>query len=101
MQMMHHNDADRVRLETALKAITLRDIPEGIAERIQQQAKINGTSLNRTVIDLLAKAVSAPQNRRCRHHDLDHLIGSWSEEEADQVNEVVEQQRVVDVEMWR
>src|SRR5436853_5001860 len=101
MHLVHHDDATLLDFETVLKAITLRNIPDVIAERIQREAKINGTSLNKTVIDLLSKAVSAPQSRRRRHHDLDHLIGCWSEDEANKVDELVEQQRVVDAEMWR
>ena len=84
-----------------MKAITLRDIPEPIAEKIQQQARVNGTSINKTVIELLAKAVNAPRNRRQEFHDLDHLIGRWSEDESEEVSALFEQQRVVDAEMWR
>lgn len=84
-----------------MKAITLRDIPDSIAESIKQQSEINGTSLNKTVIDLLAKAVNSPQKRRQRFHDLDHLIGRWSIEESDEVTAEIDKQRVIDTELWR
>ena len=84
-----------------MRAITLRDIPEAIAERIQHQAKVNGTSLNKTVIDLLAKAVYPPQNRRQLYQDLDHLAGIWSDVESEGVSALLEQQRVIDTDMWR
>jgi hypothetical protein len=78
-----------------MKAITLRNIPRAIADMIEVQAKLNGTSLSRTVIDLLARAVESPEPRRRRYHDLDHLAGRWSREEADAFDAALADQRVM------
>ena len=84
-----------------MKPITLRDIPIAIAERIQLQAQANGTSLNKTVIDLLAKVVDPPRSRRQQFDDLDHLVGSWSGDENCEVDSLLKEQRTVDARMWK
>ena len=82
-----------------MKTITLRDIPDAIAKSIQRQAEITGASLNKTVIDKLSTAINSP---RCReHHDLDHLIGRWTDEEAKEMTEALDAHRVIDAEMWK
>jgi hypothetical protein len=82
-----------------MKTITLRDIPDAIAKSIQRQAEITGASLNKTVIDMLSTAINSP---RCReHHDLDHLIGRWTDDEAKEMAEALDAQRVIDAEMWK
>jgi hypothetical protein len=82
-----------------MKAITLRDIPEPVRKRIELEAKRTGKSLNKTVIDLLVEDNSAPKSRT--YHDLDHLIGIWSDEEAEEFNRVLKEQRTVDPELWK
>jgi hypothetical protein len=90
-----------MRLEAIVKAITLRDVPTAIAEKIQQQAERNGTSLNKTVIDLLTQAVNGSQEKRRPHHDLDHLAGCWSVEEAKTIDAELNRQRAIDTELWK
>ena len=82
-----------------MKAITLRDIPAPIAERIEREAKRSGKSLNRTVIDLLTDDSRNSKSRT--YHDLDHLIGMWSNEEAEEFNRLLSEQRTVDPDMWK
>ncbi len=84
-----------------MKTITLRDIPKPIADIIQERAARYGASLNKTVIDLLSQAIEAGQTKRRRYHDLDHLVGTWSDEEADAFNEVLREQRTIDQKLWR
>ena len=58
--------------------------------------------MNRTVIQLLEKALGASKRQSTKlHHDLDHLAGSWSEEAARAFDEDLATQRKVDPELWR
>ena len=86
-----------------MKAITLRNLPPELALRIEQEAKRSGASLNATVICLLQQALApeaaaqAPQ----RFHDLDHLAGTWTKEEADEFDKYLAESKRIDVELQR
>jgi hypothetical protein len=86
-----------------MKAITLRNLPPKLAEVLQQESTATGLSLNRTVIRLLEKGADldpAPRKPRV-YHDLDHLAGSWSEDEEAQFAAELARQRQIDPEPWR
>lgn len=81
-----------------MTAITLRNIPPEIREVIRKRAGMTGLSLNRTVIRMLEEA--AGQSHEL-HHDLDHLAGTWSEEEGAAFEAALTEQRRVDPELWK
>ena len=83
-----------------MKAVTLRNVPPELADRLEEEAKAAGTSMNRTVIRLLERAMGLADRRR-RHDDLDHLAGKWSAEEARTFERELARQRRVDPELWR
>lgn len=62
-----------------IKAITLRNIPEALARRIEERAGRSGASLNRTVIEMLTEKSSSESRRQ----DFERFSGRWSAEEAD------------------
>jgi len=86
-----------------MKAITIRNLPADVARVIRQKAKIEGTSLNRTVINLLRERVSAPKKpcKRTRYRDLSALAGSWTRAEAAEFNKHLSAQRKIDSELWK
>jgi hypothetical protein len=59
---------------------------------------MTGLSLNRTVIRILEEALG---QRRELHHDLDHLAGTWSAEEAAAFDAALTEQRRIDPELWK
>jgi hypothetical protein len=85
-----------------MKAITLRNLPPELVERIEQESAQRGTSLNKTVIRLLEEALlrAATEQKHPVHHDLDSLAGSWSQQEADEFDQALGQQRSIDKELW-
>lgn len=87
----------------AMKTITLRKLPPELEEKVEARSRELGLSLNKTVIRLLEERLipssSALGGRR--HTDLDHLSGSWSDEEADEFDESLDQQRQIEPELWR
>ncbi len=82
-----------------MKAVTLRNVPPELADQLEKEAAAAGTSMNKTVIRLLERATGIAGRRR-RHHDLDHLAGSWSAEEAHDFERELARQRRVDPELW-
>jgi len=86
-----------------MKPITLRNLPPEVAQRIRQQAKTHKTSLNRAVITLLEESIRPPaqQNTPTLYHDLDHLAGSWTADEAAAFDEALARQRRIDPELWK
>ena len=85
-----------------MKAITLRNIPADLGRRIERRAKEKGSSMNKTVIQILEDALGTSRKRAVQlHHDLDHLAGSWSEDEAREFDEDLAAQRKIDPEPWR
>jgi len=65
-----------------MTAITLRNIPPKLQEVIRKRADRDGLSLNKTVIRMLEEAAGQRATTgRELHHDLDHLAGTWSDEE--------------------
>lgn len=106
---MHHivdeSDAPtaaRTRVESALKTITIRKIPQDLAEEIEARAEREGTSLAQAVIRLLLRATGLSPDgvRRRRWTDLDELAGTWTTEEAEAFDRAVEDQRPIDPDLW-
>jgi hypothetical protein len=85
-----------------MTAITLRNLPPKLAATLQRKAAESGLSLNRTVIRLLEESLGLRPKGTRRHpyHDLDFLVGAWTEEEAAQFDEALAQQRKIDPEIW-
>jgi len=80
-----------------VKAITLRNIPPTVQKAIRAKARQKRISANRAVIELLQERLVVPQRGEDGlYHDLDHLIGSMSEEEADELQRFVMEQRETD-----
>lgn len=87
-----------------MKAITLRNLPAEIAKTIQRRAKEKKTSVNKAVIELLEESVGgkAPKKKeKARYHDLDHLIGTWTKEEAEEFEKLLAEQRTIDPKLWK
>ena len=66
-----------------MSTMLLRGIDEETKRRLTEEAERQGVSLNTLALRCLQQSVGlgAPA-RRPRHHDLDALAGTWSEEEA-------------------
>ena len=86
-----------------MKAITLRSLPPDVARTVQQRAKQKKTSVNKAVIELLEESAGgkAKNNDPVRYHDLDHLVGTWTNEEADAFDKIVRSFRTLDPDLWK
>ena len=82
-----------------MKAITLRNVPPEIAEAIAARAREKGISINKTVVGMLEELIGS-QGKKKRYHDLDPFFGSWTAEEAAEMDKAIAEQRRPDPELW-
>ena len=85
-----------------MRTITLRKIRPEVMRRILERAKEKDLSLAKTVISLLEERFGLDsQHHERSYHDLDHLSGSWSKNEADEFSCFIAEQRPIDDESWK
>lgn len=82
----------------AIKALTIRNLPPGLAEALNREKRRRGKSLNQTVIDLLGQSLGA---QGARSNGLGRLAGGWSEDEFRDFEQATAQFEGVDEELWR
>ncbi len=88
-----------------MKQITLRGLPKDVEKVVEKEAERKGLSLNRVIVSLLERAVTGKgktrEKKKALYHDLDHLAGLWSREEAASFDNNLGLQRKVDEELWK
>jgi hypothetical protein len=88
-----------------VKQITLRGIPEEIEKKAKKEADSKGLSLNKAFLSLLkgSSGISLKAKKRTKtlNHDLDHLSGKWTKEEAETFNRNLRPQRKIDEDLWK
>ena len=83
-----------------MKTMTIRNVPDEVAEYLSGRAASEGTSVNATTVSLLRRAAGLEPRQR-RRRNLSWLAGSWSVEEAQHFDETVADCRKVDPESWK
>jgi len=69
---------------------------------IKKEAEKKGVSTNKAFISVLEKALGKkPKEKKLLHHDLDHLSGVWTEEEAETFRRFLALQRTIDEDLWK
>jgi plasmid stability protein len=85
-----------------MSAMTLRGLDETTVERLKQEARRRGISVNALLRDMVRHGLgldSAAQ--RVRHMDLDALAGTWAAADASEFNAATEAFERVDESLWR
>ena len=87
-----------------MNQLTIRGFDDALESRIQQLAHQEGISLNRAVMKLLRRGAGLEE--RVGSADtigtaLDHLIGTWTAEEASEMEQALEHLSQIDEAMWR
>lgn len=83
-----------------MSQITLRKLPENVERQIRRIARETGTSINKTIIDLLKKSLGLRDTEN-KMRDLSDLAGAWSEEEVREFEENTQVFEHIDEEIWR
>lgn len=85
-----------------MTTITLRNLPPRVASRIEQKAKEDKTSLNKTVVGLLEEVTGIlKKKKKTLSHDLDRLAGLWTRQEASCFESALAKQRQIDPNLWK
>ena len=82
----------------AIKALTIRNLPPGLADALDREKRRRGKSLNQTVIDLLGQGLGA---QGVRSNGLGQLAGGWTDDEFRDFERATAQFEAVDDELWR
>lgn len=88
-----------------MKQITIRGIPDEVERIIKREADKKGLSLNKALLSLLEKGAGTKgrekKKKTALSHDLDHLAGVWSKEEAETFERNLKLQRKIDEDLWK
>ena len=86
-----------------MKTITLRGIDEVMEKALREKSKeLSLKSLNSTILYMLQEALGLTKRRqRALYRDLDHLAGTWSEEDLREFEDATAVFEQVDEELWR
>jgi hypothetical protein len=85
------------------KQLTLRGFDEELAARLRGAARERGVSLNRAALALLRKGagLGPPGDRGdVVGASLDHLAGTWTEQDEREISEALRWTEAIDHEMW-
>ena len=85
-----------------MKQLTVRGLGDELAAAIRRLANRDGTSLNRAAVKLMRRGAGLADGRRsdCADSSLDHLIGTWSADDAEQVDRALRHFDTIDQSMW-
>ena len=78
--------------------MTIRNVPDVVAEALEKEKSRRRGSLNRTVIELLSQGLGVDTTRS---NGLARLAGTWTAEEVREFEENVSLFEEIDDELWR
>ncbi len=87
-----------------MSQITFRNIDPDLLKKIKELAQKENLSMNKFSTKILKQALLTGEKKKIpgqiRHHDLDELAGTWSEQEKQAFEQALKQQRQIDEELW-
>jgi hypothetical protein len=84
-----------------MKSITIHGIDEEIEKMIKKRAKSEGTSVNKVVKGLLAKALGVDKDKKDNREEFLDLFGLWTEDMEKRFFEAIEDLERVFPEDWK
>lgn len=81
--------------------ITLRKVPDRLAERLKQAAKENGKSMNAIAIELLSEQLGVVARKRRKRRDLSRYASAWTAEDAEEFAQNTACFEEIDAELWQ
>ena len=86
-----------------MKQLTIRGFDPELEKRIRKLAEKEDTSLNKAALKLLRQGAGLSKTNESSARigsSLDHLAGTWSEEEARALEEVTRDFERIDPDLW-
>jgi plasmid stability protein len=77
------------------RQLTIRGVPEEVAERLARLSAGRGTSMNATVLQILEQAVGFDRKRRRLER-----YATWTDADLSEFLVALKAQRVIDDELW-
>jgi hypothetical protein len=77
----------------------LRGIPLEVMNLLKQQAKKMHTSVNILILQMIERGLGFTR-KKPGYHDLDHLAGTWSKEEAKTFQKNTSYFEKIDKDLW-
>lgn len=81
-----------------MRHLSIRHVPPELARALDEEKRRRGTSLNRTVLELLGQALGLGPGRS---NGLERYSGTWTEEEFEEFERAIEFTEQIDEELWR
>ena len=78
------------------RQLTIRNVPDAVAERLDRLSRERDESLNSTLVSLLTEAVSYD----ARRERLERYV-TWTPEDVETFNDALRAQRTIDDNLWR
>ena len=83
-----------------MKTLTLRNVPDEVADQLAAMAKASRQSLNRTAVQVMQRSLGLTTSPR-RKRDLTAFFGDWSAEQAAEFDKAVSIFEEIDGEVWK
>ena len=87
-----------------MNQLTVRGFDTELSTSIRRLARKEGISLNKAVLKLLRKGADLTDDAECGNTvgaSLDHLIGSWTHAEADELDAALQESQTIDEASWK
>lgn len=87
-----------------MKQLTIRGVGAELHQAIKAAAEQRGLSINRYVLSALREAVGLGKRARYKEvsfDDVDHLAGTWTQDEFEEFERQLEAQRTVEAGLWQ
>jgi hypothetical protein len=84
-----------------MKAITLRNLPDLVADAVQTKAATEHLSISKAIVVLLEEHISESKSRIKKKRDLSYMVNTMSAKDAKDFDEALKEQRQIDPEMWK
>lgn len=82
--------------------MTIRGLDDLTIKALKEKAKQEGTSVNATLVKLLREELGLKKKKRTVvYNDLDHLAGTWSDNDYKEFQNRIEDFEKVDEAMWK
>lgn len=78
------------------RQLTIRNVPDAVAKRLERLSRERQESLNSTVVSLLTESVSFD----ARRERLERYV-TWTPEDVEIFNNALRAQRTIDDDLWR
>ncbi|OQX27158.1 MAG: hypothetical protein BWK80_06700 [Desulfobacteraceae bacterium IS3] len=84
-----------------METLIIREMEPSLVEELKKAAEQEGKSMDRFLAEIIERYLNMRKREEVRtYHDMDHLFGTWSEEEFSEIQGKIDSERNIDRELW-